>query len=69
MTMHLPSGSRPDSQDTGVLRKDIDSVGPDGELGHGTREIHSRLGLFVYRRKKGVEESFSDYFLAGRSLP
>lgn len=27
------------------------------------------LGLFVSRRKKGVEETSSDYFLASRSLP
>lgn len=27
------------------------------------------LGLFVSRKKKGVEQTSSDYFLAGRSLP
>ncbi len=27
------------------------------------------LGLFVSRKKKGVEETSSDYFLASRSLP
>ena len=27
------------------------------------------LGLYVSRRKKGTEETSSDYFLAGRSLP
>ena len=47
----------------------MDLSGPDIAVFTAYCCVIIGLGLYVSRRKKGQEETSSDYFLAGRALP